>query len=72
MANQGWIHKFAFENDALSADTVGRQAMQDEFVTNAKIAVATIEVSRLSVTLLKYLLSAARVDYAHVDYCKVG
>jgi len=72
LAEKGWIHKFAFQNDALSADTVGREAMQDGYVTGTKIASATIEVANLSATLLKYLLSVGRVDYGHVDYCKVG
>ncbi len=72
MALKGWIHKFAFQDDALSADTDGRAAMQDGYVTGAKIASATIDVSNLSPALLRYILSVARVDYGHVDYCKVG
>ena len=72
MAVKGWIHRYAFEDNALSADTVGRDAMQDGYVTGAKIALATIDVSNLSANLLKYILSVGRVDYGHVDYCKVG
>ena len=48
MAEQGWIHPFAFQNDALSADTVGRQAMADGFVQNAKIEDATITAGKLA------------------------
>lgn len=48
MAEKGWIHKFAFENDALSADTVGRQAMADSFLTNEKIAASQITFSKLA------------------------
>ena len=72
MAEKGWIHKFAFQDDALSADTVGRAAMQDNYIQRGKIEDGAITISKLDATLLKYLLSVARVDYGHVDYCKVG
>lgn len=48
MATKGWIHKFAFENDALSADTTGRQAMADSFLTNEKIANSQITAIKLA------------------------
>ena len=72
MAEKGWIPKWAFEDNALSADTVGRAAMQDGYIQNAKIADATIEVDKLSASLLRYILEVGRVDYSTVDYCKVG
>lgn len=48
MAEKGWIHKFAFENEALSADTVGRQAMADGYLQNDKIATATITAAKMA------------------------
>ena len=33
----GWISKWAFQAGALSADSVGREAMADGFITAAKI-----------------------------------
>lgn len=42
MAERGWIHKFAFEDDALSADTDGRSAMQDSYLQNAKVQDGTL------------------------------
>ncbi len=44
----GWIHKFAFQNSALSADTVGREAMEDQYLQNAKIADATITPTKVA------------------------
>ncbi len=38
MADKGWIGKYAFENDAVADDTLGREAMGDSFMTNDKIA----------------------------------
>lgn len=72
MAVKGWIHKFAFQDDALSADTTGRAAMQDGFVNGAKIEDHAVTVDKLDPTLIKYLVEVARVDSAHVDYCRVG
>lgn len=37
MADKGWVGKYAFDNDALSADTLGRSAMADGFIVDAKI-----------------------------------
>lgn len=48
MATQGWIHKFAFQDNALSADTEGRTAMEDLFLTNAKIANSQITATKLA------------------------
>mgnify|MGYP001559086482 CR=1 FL=1 len=48
MADKGWIHKFAFENNALSADTDGRAAMQDSYIQNAKIADSQITATKLA------------------------
>jgi len=46
--DQGWISKQALKNDALSADSEGRSAMEDGFLTNAKIAADQITASKLS------------------------
>ncbi len=46
MAEKGWIHKYAFENNALSADAEGRKAMQDGYLTTEKIA-ATVRAADL-------------------------
>lgn len=36
MATKGWISPYAFQDNALSADALGRAAMQDGFLTNEK------------------------------------
>ena len=72
MPAHGWINKFAFEDNALTADALGRAAMEDGYIQNQKVEDGTLTVAKLSSTLLKYLLSVGRVGYAHVDYCKVG
>lgn len=48
MADKGWISKHALQNDALSADTEGRSAVEDGFLTNAKIAADQITASKLA------------------------
>ena len=48
MALEGWIHKFAMQDDALAADTIGRAAMEDSFITNAKIADLQITVGKFA------------------------
>ena len=48
MADKGWVHKFALENDCLAADTVGRQAMADSFLTNDKIADSQITATKFA------------------------
>ena len=48
MSEKGWIHRDAFADDALTADTVGRAAMQDEFVTNTKIEDSTITAAKFA------------------------
>ncbi len=61
MADKGWIHKFAFENGALSNDEVGRSAMADGFLSadtsgRAKLADGLVNTAKLadgSVTLAK-------------------
>jgi len=47
-AEKGWIHRFAFEDEALSAETVGRAAMQDSYITNAKINNGEITAGKLA------------------------
>jgi hypothetical protein len=37
MAEKGWVSKWAFQDDALSADDLGRAAMADGFIQNAKL-----------------------------------
>lgn len=46
MADEGWVSPQAFKNDALSADTTGRSAMQDGFVVNAKVADSTLTATK--------------------------
>ncbi len=48
MAEKGWLHKFAFQDGALSADTEGRVAMADSFLTNDKIADSQITAVKLA------------------------
>ena len=72
MPAHGWINKFAFEDNALTADTLGRAAMQDGYITTAKIEDSTITIGKLGSDLIKLLLEVGRVDYSTVDYCKVG
>ena len=38
MATGGWISKNAFQDGAFAADSIGRAAMEDGFITAAKIA----------------------------------
>lgn len=52
MVEKGWIHRFAFENNALSADSDGRSAMQDGFLVNDKIATGTITAVKLASNVL--------------------
>lgn len=42
----GWVNKFAHEANDLSADTTGRQAMQDGYVVNAKVADSTLTATK--------------------------
>lgn len=44
----GWIHKFAFVANALATDATGRQAMQDGYIENAKIADTTITAAKMA------------------------
>jgi len=37
MADKGWISPYAFQNNALSKDTLGRSAMEDGFLTEVKL-----------------------------------
>lgn len=48
IAEKGWIHKFAFQDNALAADTDGRAAMEDGFLTNAKIADTQITAAKMA------------------------
>lgn len=48
MADKGWIHKDAFQDDALSADSTGRLAMEDGFLTNAKVADSTLTAAKFA------------------------
>ena len=38
----GWLSRYAFQRDALSADSIGREAMADGYVTAAKLAASAI------------------------------
>ncbi len=44
----GWISKHAYQHDSLRADTMGREAMEDGFTTNDKIANTTITATKLA------------------------
>ena len=63
MVDGGWIGKYAFQDDALAADDIGRAAIADEFfaatagmrakfedgfITNSQIADSTIELAKLA------------------------
>lgn len=48
MAEKGWVSKWAFQNDALAADTEGREAMADSYILNAKIADSQITAAKLA------------------------
>ena len=48
MAEKGWITVYALEDNALSANTLGRAAMQDGFLTNAKIADTQITAGKFA------------------------
>jgi len=52
MAEKGWIHKYAFQDDALAADNYGRDAMEDGYLQNAKIEDQTITIGKLAVGAL--------------------
>lgn len=43
MADKGWISKWAFQNDSLKADSIGRTAMEDGFTTIAKVEAALLD-----------------------------
>ena len=45
---QGWVTKWAYEEDSLSADTLGRLAMEDGYLQNAKIANSTITATKVT------------------------
>lgn len=72
MAVKGWIHKYAFENDALSADADGRLAMADGFLTNAKIADAQITIDKMASSFLLALAVTGRVDETKVGLLLVS
>jgi len=48
----GWIGKYAHQTNGLAADPIGRQAMEDGYIQNAKIADATITAAKLATGVL--------------------
>lgn len=72
MADKGWIGPYAFENDALSANTLGRSAMADGFLTNAKIAESTITLAKMADSFLLAFAVTFRVDETKVGLSLVG
>ena len=72
MAEKGWISKFAFQNNALSNDEIGRSAMEDGFLSadaggRAKMADSFVNTAKLedkAVTLDK--LASASMFYTGV------
>jgi len=44
----GWVGKYAFQNAGLSADSVGREAVEDGYLTNEKIADSQITATKLA------------------------
>lgn len=48
----GWMPKWGFQTDSLAADSIGRQAMADGFIQNAKIDTGTITASKFAAKAL--------------------
>jgi len=68
MAENGWIHKYAFENNALSKDDIGRSAMEDGFFNTKKIEDKAITDAKLDVSAI--LASHSGVyDLSQYDAC---
>ena len=44
----GWIGKYAFQNGGLAADSVGREAVADGYLTNQMIANGQITAAKLA------------------------
>ena len=67
MPTGGWISKFAFENNALAADAVGRTAMEDGFIQNAKLDTdavgATSKIADGIITAAKFTNYANQAGY---------
>lgn len=63
----GWISKWAFEENALAADAIGRAAMEDEFIQNAKLADgavgATAKMADSIITAAKFTGQANLAGY---------
>jgi len=72
VAVKGWIHKFAFQDNALAADAAGRAAMEDGYLTNAKIADGVITLDKMDTTFLTALAVAGRADETKVGLSLVG
>jgi len=54
MAEKGWLSKYAFQNEALAKDSVGRSAMEDQFVNTAKIEDGAITLAKFNSALILY------------------
>jgi len=67
MATNGWISVYALQDGALSADTLGRAVMADEFVNNAKLADdavgATAKIADGIITAAKFTNQANMCGY---------
>lgn len=61
MALKGWISKWAFQNNALSRDTMGRAAMEDGFVNDDKLELYNLDC-----------LNAKRIARATYDFAEHG
>ncbi len=52
MADGGWIGKYAFQNNGLAADDVGRAAMEDSYIQTAKIQSGAVTAAKLGSKVL--------------------
>jgi len=64
MADKGWISKYAFQNNALTADDIGRLAMQDGYLINDKIADSQITPAKMASAALTFYTGV----YAYAEY----
>ena len=73
----GWLSKYAYQVDSLTADAIGRQAIEDGYFAataamRAKFADGFLTEAKIDTTFFILLLPVARVDSTNVDYCKVA
>ena len=68
MATGGWIGEYAFQDGALSANTLGRAAMAADFVQTSHIADSQITFAKLASAQMLYTGAYEYAEYGRAVY----